>query len=134
MNVETVAIVAAILFVGMAVFQIVAALGAPVGAMLYGGRAAKEDGRLPLAYRIGSAVGAVLLVLFAIVILTRAGVIGTSGDSTLVVIVSWAIVAYMALNTPMNFMGKHWVERYVFGGMTLMLVVLCAIVAASGPA
>lgn len=130
---ETLAIIAAVLFVGMALFQIAAALGAPIGEMLYGGRAVKEDGRLPLAYRIATAVAAVLLVLFAIVILTRGGVIGSSGDSTLVIVMSWAITAYMALNTPMNFMGKHWVERYVFGGLTLVLVILCAIVAASGP-
>ena len=134
MNVETVAIIAAVLFFAMALFQVAAALGAPVGHMLYGGRAADEDGRLPLAYRIGSAVAALLLVLFGIVILARGGVIGTGGDSTLVTIMSWAIVAYMAINTPMNIMGKHWVERYAFGGLTAVLVVLCAIVAASGPA
>lgn len=131
---ETLAILAAVLFVGMALFQIAAALGAPLGNMVFGGRAAKEDGRLPLAYRIASGAGAVLLVLFAIVILTRGGVIGSSGDSTLVIVMSWAITAYMAINAPMNFMGKHWVERYVFGGITVVLVVLCAIVAASGPA
>ena len=131
--IEVLAIIAALLFGIMAVIQIALALGAPWGAVVYGGRAAKEDGRLPLAYRIGSGVAAALDLLFALVILTRGGVIGTSGDSTLVTVMSWAIVAYMAINTPMNIMGKHWVERYVFGGMTTALVVICAIVAAAGP-
>ena len=74
-----------------------------------------------------------MLVLFAVVILTRGGVIGSSGDSTLVTVMSWVIVAFMAINTPMNLLGKHWIERYVFGAITVVLVVLCAIVAVAGP-
>jgi hypothetical protein len=46
---------------------------------------------------------------------------------------SWVIVAFMAINTPMNLLGKHWIERYVFGAITVVLVVLCAIVAVAGP-
>ena len=64
---------------------------------------------------------------------SRGGAIGTSGDSTLVTVMSWVIVAFMAINTAMNLTGKHWVERYVFGGMTVMLAVLCLIVALAGP-
>jgi hypothetical protein len=33
----------------------------------------------------------------------------------------------------MNLMGTHWIEKHVLGGITLVLVVLCAIVAAVGP-
>lgn len=134
MGVETAAVAAAVLFGVVALFQVALALGIPWGAFAFGGRAVREDGTLPAAYRGASAVTAVVLVLFAVVILTRGGVIGTSGDSTWVTVMSWAIVAFMAINTPMNLMGKHWIEKYVFGGITLVLVVLCAIVAAAGPA
>ncbi len=130
---ETAAIAAAVLFGVMALFQVALALGVPWGAFAYGGRAVRDDGTLPPAYRGASAATAVVLVLFAVVILTRGGVIGTSGDSTLVTVLSWAIVAFMAINTPMNLMGRHWIEKYVFAGTTLVLVVLCAVVAASGP-
>ena len=133
MGVETAAVAAAVLFGVMALFQVALALGVPWGAFAFGGRAVRGDGTLPTAYRGASAVAAVVLVVFAVVILTRAGVVGTSGDSTLVTVLSWVIVGFMAINTPMNLMGKHWVEKYVFGGITLVLVVLCAIVAASGP-
>ncbi len=133
MDVQTDATVAAVLFGAMALFQVGLAVGAPWGAFAYGGRAAGDDGRLLPAYRLSSAVAAVMLVLFAVVILTRGGVIGSSGDSTLVTVMSWVIVAFMAINTPMNFLGKHWIERYVFGAMTVVLVVLCAIVAVAGP-
>ena len=133
MGVETAAIAAAVLFGVVALFQLALALGVPWGAFAFGGRAARDNGTLPPAYRGASAVTAVVLVLFAVVILTRAGVIGASGDSTLVTVMSWVIVAFMAINTPMNLLGRHWLEKYVFGGITLVLVVLCAVVAASGP-
>jgi hypothetical protein len=133
MGVEAAAIAAAVLFGIMALFQVALALGVPWGAFAFGGRAVRDDGTLPPAYRGASAVTAVVLVVFAVVILTRGGVIGNSGDSTLVTVMSWVIVAFMAINTPMNLMGKHWIEKYVFAGITLVLVVLCAIVAASGP-
>jgi hypothetical protein len=67
------------------------------------------------------------------VILTRGGVIWASGDSVLMTATSWVIVALMAINTPANLLGKHWIEKYVFGGTTIVLVVLCSIVAAAGP-
>ena len=133
MGVETVAMLAAVLFGALALFQVALALGAPWGAFAYGGRAIQEDGTLPITYRLASGVAAVVLVLFAIVILTRAGVIGTAGDSTLVSVLSWVIVAFLVLNTLSNVSGKHWIERFVFGGITVVLAVLCAIVAVAGP-
>ncbi len=133
MGSETAAIVAAVLFGAIALFQVALALGAPWGTFAYGGRAVRDDGTLPPTYRLSSAVAAVLLVLFAVVILTRGGAIGTSGESTPVTVMSWVIVAFMAINTAMNLTGKHWVERYVFGGMTVVLVALCSIVAVAGP-
>ena len=134
MGVETAAVAAAVLFGVVALFQVTLALGVPWGAFAFGGRAVREDGTLPAGYRAASAVTAVVLVFFAVVILTRGGVIGDSGDSTWVTVMSWVIVAFMAINTPMNLMGRHGIEKYVFGGITLVLVVLCAIVAAAGPA
>lgn len=133
MAVQTAAIVAAVLFGAIALFQVALALGAPWGTFAYGGRAVRGDGTLPPSYRLSSAVAAVLLVLCAVVILVRGGVIGTSGDSTLVTVLSWVIVAFMAINTAMNLLGKHWVERFVFGGITAGLVVLCSVVAVAGP-
>jgi hypothetical protein len=134
MTVEAVATVAALLLGVMALFQVALALGVRWGAFAFGGRAVRDDGTLPPSYRFASAGAAVVLAIFAGVILIRGGVIGTSGDSTWVTVMSWVIVAFMAINTPMNLMGKHWIEKYVFGGITLVLVVLCAIVAAAGPA
>lgn len=133
MNVEVVASVAAILFAALAAFQVALALGAPAGAYVFGGRVTTDDGRLRGAYRIAAAVAAVVLVVFGFVILARAGVVETSLNERFVTIASWAIVAYMAINTAMNLTASTKVERYLFGSISGFLVVLCSIVAASGP-
>lgn len=134
MNVEVVASVAAVLFAALAIFQVALALGAPAGAYVFGGRVATEDGRLPTPYRIGAAVAAVVLLAFAFVILARAGVAETSLSERFLTIASWAVVVYMAINTAMNLAASTKVERYWFGAVSGILVVLCSIVAASGPA
>lgn len=134
MNVEAVAIVAGILFVGLAMFHVALALGLPAGHLAYGGRFAKPDNTLPTAWRILSAAAVVILGVFAWVILARAGVIATSIDSKYLTVWSWMVVAYLAINTAANFASQSKVERFGLGGVSLVLVVLCSIVAAAGPA
>lgn len=133
MSVETLAWLAAGLFGAMALFQAALALGAPLGAHVYGGRVVGEDGRLPAKWRVASGAAALILLGFAWVILARAGVIDTDTSETLLTVLAWMVVAYMALNTAGNFAGKSPIERWVFGTITLVLVVVCAIVAAAGP-
>jgi hypothetical protein len=133
MNVEAIAIIAAVLFGVIAVIQIALALGAPAGQYVFGGGVAQDDGRLPSSYRIFSGIAAVLVIAFAWVILARAGVIESSMDERFLTIASWAIVAYMAINTAANLLSGTKFERYFFGSVSAILVILCAIVAAAGP-
>ena len=131
--VETVALVAAALFAVLALFQLALALGAPWAAHAYGGRMAHVDGVLPRKWRAASAVAAVVLMAFGWVILVRGGVVGTSLDERIVTVLAWMVVAYMAMNTAMNFASRDSVERWLMGTITTVLVVLCAVVAAAGP-
>lgn len=133
MNVEVVASVAAVLFGALAVFQVALALGAPAGAYVFGGRVASDDGKLTGVYRLAAAGAAAVLALFGYVILARGGVIESSVSQQFLAIASWAIVAYLAINTAMNLAAASKVERYLLGSISGILVVLCSIVAASGP-
>jgi hypothetical protein len=133
MNVETVAVVCAVLFGGLALFQMALVFGAPAGNIVFGGRVADADGRLPSKWRAVSGIAAVALLGFAWVVLARAGVVATSIDQRYLSVATWAIVAYMAINSAANFASKNAIERYVMGGASLVLVVLCSFVAASGP-
>jgi hypothetical protein len=133
MSVGTVATVAALLFVGLAAFQVAVALGAPFGHIVYGGRFADPGQPLPPRWRAASAVAALVLLGFAWVMLARGGVIDTSLSETLLTVLAWMVVAYMALNTAANLAARSPIERYVFGGITGVIVVLGSIVAAAGP-
>jgi hypothetical protein len=123
------AVLAAILFVGMAAFQASLALGAPLGAHVLGGR---YSGALPSRLRAFSAFAAVVLVGGALVILARAGAIGwPAGATGLLPPGSWAIAAFLVLNTLGNLASKSRLERTLFAATTAVLAVLSAYVALS---
>jgi hypothetical protein len=123
------AVLAAVLFAGMAVFQASLALGAPLGAHVLGGR---HPGALPNRLRAFSAIAAAILMGGALVILARAGAIGWPvGATGLLAPASWAIAAFLVLNTLGNLASKSRLERTAFAAMTAALAVLCAYVALS---
>jgi len=123
------AVLAAVLFVGMAAFQASLALGAPLGAHVLGGR---YRGALPNRLRAFSAIAAAILVGGALVILARAGAVGwPAGATGLLGPVAWAIAAFLVLNTLGNLASKSRLERTVFAAMTAVLAVLSAYVALS---
>jgi hypothetical protein len=123
------AVLAAVLFVGMAAFQASLAMGAPLGAHVLGGR---YRGALPSRLRAFTAIAAAILVGGALVILARAGAIGWPVGATGVLApVAWAITVFLALNTLGNLASKSRLERTVFAAMTAALAVLSAYVALS---
>jgi hypothetical protein len=124
-----VAVFAAILFTGMAAFQLSLALGAPLGAHVLGGR---RSGTLPNRLRAASAIAAAILIGCALVILARAGAIGWPTVATgALTPATWAIAAFMVLNTLGNLASKSRLERSVFAATTAILAVLSAYVALS---
>ena len=121
------AVAAAVLFLGMAAFQLALALGAPFGAHVLGGRNA---GTLPSRLRAISAIAAAILVSAAFIVLARATVIGWPADTAgLVAAACWVIAGYMALNTLGNLRSTSRIERSVFATMTAVLAILCGYVA-----
>jgi hypothetical protein len=123
------AVVAAVLFFGMAAFQASLALGAPLGAHVLGGR---HPGVLPNRLRAFSAIAAAILAGGALVILARASAIGwPAGATSLLVPAAWAIAAFLVLNTLGNLSSNSRLERTVFAAMTAALAVLSAYVALS---
>ena len=123
------AVLAAVLFLAMAAFQASLALGAPLGAHVLGGR---HPGALPTRLRTFSAIAAAILVGSALVILARAGAIGSPvGATGLLVPGSWAIAAFLVLNTLGNLASKSRLERTMFAAVTAALAVLSAYAAMS---
>jgi hypothetical protein len=127
LTVEIAAAAGAILFLGMAAFQVALALGAPLGAHVLGGA---YPGRLPTRLRLFSLIAAAILGAAAIVVLARAGSIGWPREGAgFLAPAAWVIAGYMALNTLGNLTSKSRLERTVFAGITALLAILTAVVA-----
>ena len=103
------AVVAYCLLAVAAGFQVALALGAPWGRYAYGGRAATEDGRLPVRYRAAS--GGTALVLGVAAVLVQADIPA----------LRWALTGLFTLNTAANLAGRHPVERWGMSAVTLIL-------------
>jgi hypothetical protein len=124
------AVVAAALFVAIAGFQTLLALGAPFGAYVMGGR---RSGTLPGRLRLASGVAAVILTGAGFVVLARAGVIRwPSGADGLLAPLTWLTAGLLIVNTLGNLASRSRFERTVFAAATATLSVLCVFVALAG--
>lgn len=120
------ALAATAILAALAVFQIVLIAGAPIGRFAWGG----QHRVLPTKLRIGSAVSIVLYALFAIVILQRADVIDLIPDAVARVGI-WILAAYFVLGIVMNGISRSKPERNLMTPVSLVLAVLCLLVALS---
>ena len=116
----------------VALVQLAAALGAPIGAHVYGGRAAGIGEALPVGYRIASLITVGVLLAAGWIVLGRAGIVASPAmDSTLAIAGTWAIAGFLVLNTLGNLASTSAIERFGFGVATAVAAVLTVIVARS---
>jgi hypothetical protein len=120
--------VAASLLSGVALFQIALALGAPLGAAAWGG----AEAVLSPERRVSSGVAALVLILSALIVSGRVGLLTrTPGWMRVFRVGVWVLVVQMALNTLANLASPSPWERYMMSVLTLTLCVLCVGVARS---
>ena len=121
------AIIYAIIILGVVIFEIALAAGAPWGAYAMGGTA---PGQFPPELRVGAIIQAVLLASMAIVILVRAGLIlpGWSRVSHWLV---WVVVALTAMSLVLNLISPSAGERAIWAPTLAILLISSLIVAFS---
>ena len=121
----TAAVVACVLLVALGAVQLAVALGAPWGRFVWGGQ---HDGILPRHLRISSAVVIGVYVVFAVLLLDRAGVVDLlpEGFSR---VAAWVLCGYLALGTVQNGISRSRPERLVMTPTTLALAVCALLVA-----
>lgn len=123
--VQIAAALAAIGFAGIALFQLTLAAGAPWGHAAWGGAHA----HLTTSERTGSAIAVVVWLTAALVVLGRAGLRGGERGTRLRRWGTWFLAAVSVLAALLNFASQsHW-ENAIFGPLSILLVILCAIVA-----
>lgn len=115
------------LTVVVAIFQLALALGAPWGELAMGG---KFPGRFPPQMRVAALVQMSLLLLIALVVLIRAGLIfdeyyGFSKSAIWFVVVFYMVGAILNLITPSK------KERMLWAPVTIVLLICSYVVAKS---
>ena len=121
----TAAMLATVGFLGLAVFQVLLALGYPLGRAAWGGK----HERLPANLRIASAISAVVFLAAVILVLERAGMFTVLGNSTLVTYGVWALVVLLGLSALGNFASSSDLEKRIMAPVALVLCLLCVVVA-----
>ena len=116
--------VAAVLLAALAVLQVVVATGRPLGHLVWGG----QHRVLPRHLRVGSVLSVPLYALIAVVLLVRAGVVGS--PSGVVRAVAWVAFAWFAVGTLLNGISRSRVERAVMTP-TCAVLALCSLVVAT---
>jgi hypothetical protein len=131
--IELAALTAAVLMAPVAGFQLALAAGLPLGEATMGGRATTVNGILQPPFRAVALASAVVLVLAAWMELARAGELPMFVGGEVLVWGAWLVAAFMALNTLTNLSGRHPLERWGMGSVTLVVALLVGYVAYAAP-
>ena len=108
------------------VFQIALACGAPWGRLAWGG----AHRVLPRRLRIGSMTSVVLYVAFAVLLLSRTGVL-PGGDSAPVIVLTWVLFGYSVVGVVLNGISRSRAERWTMTPVCAMLAGMTLIIALS---
>ena len=122
---EIAAHIAVLIFIIMALIQLLLAFGAPIGKMAWGG----NYKILPPKLRVGSFISAGIFILAIIIILENAKLYIVFNQPTIVDIFSWIFVAIFGLSTIGNMVSKSRLEKMVMTPVALVLTILCFIIA-----
>ena len=119
------AFVACLLVVALVIFQILLAVGRPLGRAAFGGRFLV----LPKQLRFASGVSALLFVAALYFILARAGKFGSVRNSSTIHIGIWILVGVFALSTIANAASSSRWERRCMAPIALVLTTCTLVVA-----
>ncbi|MFS1515024.1 hypothetical protein V1503_00700 [Bacillus sp. SCS-151] len=118
-------IIVAIMFAFIAVFQVLLALGVPLGEFAMGGFYKV----LPKKLRLISFINAIILLFMGVVFLQHTNFLNFNFLPTSILV--WVITVYLGLNTIKNLISKSKKERYVMTPLSSIAFILCLMVSLS---
>ncbi|TFD93551.1 hypothetical protein E3T61_05005 [Cryobacterium lactosi] len=113
--------------VALIIFQAALIAGAPLGHFAWGG----QDRVLPIRKRLGSATSIGLYLIFAVLILQRAGLAEVIPWPAVVSIASWVLAGYFLLGIVLNAASRSRPERWTMAPLCVVLAGLTGLVALS---
>ncbi|MEH6945173.1 hypothetical protein [Bacillus sp. JJ722] len=119
-------IVVAIMFVSIAVFQVLLSLGYPLGEFAMGGYYKV----LPKKLRIVSAINAMILLFMGYVFLQHTNVLN-GFDFLPTNILVWIITIFLGINTIANLISRSKKERFIMTPLSSIAFTLCLFIVLS---
>ena len=116
-----------VLMVGLIIFQAALIAGAPLGHFAWGG----QDRVLPVRKRLGSATSIGLYLIFAVLVLQRAGLAEVLPWPGVVSIATWVLAGYFLLGIVLNAASRSKPERWTMAPLCAVLAGLTIVVALS---
>ncbi|MBB3666117.1 hypothetical protein FB384_005078 [Prauserella sediminis] len=113
---------------GLTVMQLLLIGGRPVGEYAWGGQHRVATPRL----RQAAVVAVVLYAGFALLLLSRAGVLH-GGDTTAIAAATWVLFAYCASSIALNAISRSRRERIVQTPVSMLLALGVLVIAINGP-
>jgi len=121
--IKSAAIISTAIFVGLIVFQLLLALGFPMGRAAWGG----EYEILPTSLRIGSLISAFILFFASYLVLSRAEIINDFGLPRLSKYGVLVLAGFFSINTLANLISQSNLERMIMAPIALTLNICCFI-------
>jgi hypothetical protein len=119
---------AAVGLLGVVLFQLAIAAGAPLGRASWGGT---HEGALPTGLRVASGVAVLFWAFAALVVLRRGGIGPLALPDAALRWGTWFLFGLLLLGALMNVASPSGWERYFWAPYTLILAGLCFLVAGS---
>ena len=120
-----IAIVGIVLLCGLAVFQVLLALGRPLGEMAWGGR----HRVLPRKLRRASVVAVPVLLWAAYILAARAHILPAILSPDWIRGFTWFFTGYFGLNVLANLASRSPKEKWIMGPLSLVLFLACLLTA-----
>ncbi|WP_233199710.1 hypothetical protein [Cryobacterium sp. N22] len=114
-----------VLMAGLIVFQAALIAGAPLGHFAWGG----QDRVLPIRKRLGSATSIGLYLIFAVLVLQRAGLADVIPWPGVVTVATWVLAGYFLLGIVLNAASRSRPERWTMAPLCAVLAGLTVLVA-----
>jgi hypothetical protein len=116
-----------VLSIAIALFQVVLALGAPLGEYTLGG---KYPGRLPNKLRIAAVFQILILFIFTATVVSKSG-IAFEAFYTMARIGIWVVFAFFIMGTILNLSSPSKKEKIVMGPLNIIALICSFMVAIS---
>lgn len=119
-----VVILGLLILLGLSVFQLLLILGKPLGDYAWGG----QHGVLPTNLRVASVFSIILYLVFALFLVSKAGMANIITNSSLLNGAMWAFTAYFVVGIFVNAISRSKKERMLMTPVAVLLAIIFALV------